>query len=235
VSQRELASELHDRVRAAAAPYGLGSPAIDALTSFIEGVQRADAARVKPKWREGAVHRLEKSLEALELDQVRAAGRMADIGSGLGFPGLVLAAALRGAHVTLIEQNPVLCECLRTIVARMGLTTVDVVHRWAQRWPEGAGRFDLVTAKGVKDIGVMTGLAAPLLKDGGTLVVWRNEAKVHHRNPEADADPAAPAAGFVPAGVTGAEGKRIFAYTKVASSPAAPTAATSAAVARSIA
>jgi 16S rRNA (guanine527-N7)-methyltransferase len=217
VRQQAPASELQDRVRAAAGRYALGSPAIDALTVFVERVQGAEAARVKPKWRKRAVERLEKSLEALEFKQVRAASEMADIGSGLGFPGLVLAAALPGTHVTLIEQNPVLCECLRNIVDAMGLTTVEVVHRWVQRWPEGAGRFDLVTSRGVKEVGVMAGFAAPLLKVGGTLVLWRTKGK-HHRNPEADSDPAALAAGFVPAGLTGTPGMRTFAYTKVASS-----------------
>src|SRR5918911_362016 len=44
------------------------------------------------------------SLVALEIDAVRAARRIADIGSGAGWPGLALAAALPEARVTLVES-----------------------------------------------------------------------------------------------------------------------------------
>jgi 16S rRNA (guanine(527)-N(7))-methyltransferase RsmG len=210
MAQIEASREFHELVRAAVTRYGLDPSTSDILTVFIGCVYEADARRVKEKWREGAIKRLRKSLEALELEQVREARDLADIGAGLGFPGLVLAATLPDTRVSLIEQSPVLCEYLRKSVETMGLTRVEVVEGWVQDWLEGAGRFDVVTSRGVKSVGEMASLASPLLKVGGTLVLWRRGSKTQ------PADPAALTAGLVPAETLGSHGMKVFAYTKEA-------------------
>jgi len=61
------------------------------------------------------------SLVALELEEVRRARRIADIGSGAGWPGLALAAALPDASVALVESAVRHCRYLERAVAAGGL------------------------------------------------------------------------------------------------------------------
>jgi 16S rRNA (guanine527-N7)-methyltransferase len=113
------------------------------------------------------------SLVALELAEVRAARRIADLGSGAGWPGLALAAALPDASVALVESAVRHCRYLERAVAAGGLANAFVVHARVEEWPEGVGAHDLVTARALAALPVLCEYAAPLLVDGGVLVAWK--------------------------------------------------------------
>jgi 16S rRNA (guanine527-N7)-methyltransferase len=113
------------------------------------------------------------SLVALELDCVRSARRIADLGSGAGWPGLALAAALPEARVALVESAVRHCRYLGRAVAAGGLTNVEVVHTRAEEWADGIGVHDLVTARALAALPVVCEYAAPLLVEGGVLVAWK--------------------------------------------------------------
>jgi 16S rRNA (guanine527-N7)-methyltransferase len=122
---------------------------------------------------------LADSLVALELEEVRAATAIADLGSGAGLPGLPLAIALPNAQVNLVESSGRKCEFLERAVRACDLTNVEVVHARIEQW---TATVDLVTARALAPLEVVIEYAAPLLRLGGTLVVWRG-----HRDPEAEA------------------------------------------------
>ena len=113
------------------------------------------------------------SLSALALAPVRGARRIADLGSGAGWPGLALAAALPDAHVSLVESAIRHCRYLERAVEAGGLSNVTVVHARAEEWREGLGAHDLVTARALAALPVILEYAAPLLADGGHLVAWK--------------------------------------------------------------
>jgi 16S rRNA (guanine527-N7)-methyltransferase len=115
------------------------------------------------------------SLVALELDAVRAAHHIADIGAGAGWPGLALAAALPAAHVSLVESASRHTRYLERAVAAGGLTNVEVVHARAEEWEAGLEANDLVTARALAALPVLCEYAAPLLRHGGALVAWKGE------------------------------------------------------------
>jgi 16S rRNA (guanine527-N7)-methyltransferase len=129
------------------------------------------------------------ALVALELDEVRGARRIADLGSGAGFPGLVLAAALPHARVALVESSAKKCAFLTLAARAMGLTNVEAVPSRAESWSEGLASCDLVTARAVAPLPVLVEYAAPLLLAGGALVAWKGR-----RDAEEEADGAAAAA-----------------------------------------
>jgi 16S rRNA (guanine527-N7)-methyltransferase len=134
------------------------------------------------------------ALVALELAPVRAARAVADLGSGAGFPGLVLAAALPSADVALVEANHRKCEFLLRAAAQMGLANTTVVASRAESWAAGIGSRDLVTARAVAPLAVLVEYAAPLLGPGGALVAWKGRR-----------DGAEEAGGAAAAAVTGLE------------------------------
>jgi 16S rRNA (guanine527-N7)-methyltransferase len=170
--------------------YGVPPAGIDALWAIL-GLQAADpAASTTVHAVEDAVDRhVADSLVALELPAVRGSRRIADLGSGAGWPGLALAAALPEARVVLVESAIRHCRYLERAVAAGGLANVDVVHARAEDWPAGLGAHDLVTARALAALPVLCEYAAPLLVAAGVLVAWKG----HVAPPEAAAGEAAAA------------------------------------------
>ena len=113
------------------------------------------------------------SLSGLELGVVRTARRIADLGAGAGFPGLVLAAALPEADVALVEASGRKCAFLERAAEAMGLRNVEIVAERAESWAAGIASRDLVTARAVAPLAVLVEYAAPLLASGGVLVAWK--------------------------------------------------------------
>jgi 16S rRNA (guanine527-N7)-methyltransferase len=118
---------------------------------------------------------LADSLVALELEPVRRARTLADLGSGPGVPGLPLAIGLPEASVTLVESAARKCAFLERAIERCAVANARVVHARAESWPERLESFDLVTARALGPLEVVVEYAAPLLAIGGTLVVWRGQ------------------------------------------------------------
>lgn len=115
------------------------------------------------------------SLVALELPEVRPALAVADIGSGAGFPGLPLALALPRAGVDLIESARRKCAVIERLIDSAAAANVRARAVRAEEWAagEGGGRHDLVTARAVGPLPVVLEYAAPLLREGGAVVIWR--------------------------------------------------------------
>jgi 16S rRNA (guanine527-N7)-methyltransferase len=113
------------------------------------------------------------SLVSLDLDAVRVAARIADLGSGAGFPGLALAIALPDARVTLVESVGRKGAFLERAARALELDNVAVATARAESWVAGIGVHDLVTARALAPLGVALEYAAPLLDSGGMLVAWK--------------------------------------------------------------
>lgn len=99
-------------------------------------------------------------------------GSVADIGSGAGLPGLVLAIARPDVQWTLIEPMERRVIWLNEQVTALGLENVEVHRARAEdvRHPEG---FDVVTARAVSALRTLIPLTAPLVKDGGELALLK--------------------------------------------------------------
>jgi 16S rRNA (guanine527-N7)-methyltransferase len=134
------------------------------------------------------------SLVALELELVRDAKRIADLGSGAGFPGLALAVALPRAHVSLIESQSRRCEFLLRLSAAAEVENVSIICARAEEWRAGLSQQDLVVARALAPQAVVLEYAAPLLAAGGALVDWRGK---RDRPAEVAADRAAAELGLV--------------------------------------
>jgi 16S rRNA (guanine527-N7)-methyltransferase len=113
------------------------------------------------------------SLAALELDVTRAARRIADLGSGAGFPGLALAVALPDAELSLVESQRRRCEFLERVCAGAGIGNASVVAARVEEWRDGLACHDVVVARALAAQPVVLEYAAPLLRLGGSLVDWR--------------------------------------------------------------
>jgi 16S rRNA (guanine527-N7)-methyltransferase len=156
------------------ARFELPRAVIRQLSTLLDLVERDPAAPTSATAREAAldVH-VADSLAGLDLMAVRGATQIADVGSGAGFPGLVLAAALPGAHVHLVESSRRKCRFLARAVTEAAIPNAGVVCARVEEWSEGRDTCDLVTARAVGALAVILEYAAPLLALGGSLVAWK--------------------------------------------------------------
>ena len=107
------------------------------------------------------------SLQLLAIEP--QARRWVDLGSGAGFPGLVLATALAeraGAHVHLVESNARKCAFLRH-VARLAGAPATIHEARVEAVVSGfAGAVEIVTARAVAPLARLVAWSEPLLKTG---------------------------------------------------------------------
>ena len=154
--------------------YGLDDRQLAQLDAVINGLAQDERAPTTVRDVSLAVDvHLADSLTALELSAMHAAGTIADLGAGAGFPGLALAVAAPGVEVNLVESQARKCafiEWLRTVA---GIENAHVVRTRAEEWSKGFGCNDVVVARALAAQPVVLEYAAPLLKRGGVLVDWR--------------------------------------------------------------
>jgi 16S rRNA (guanine527-N7)-methyltransferase len=111
------------------------------------------------------------------LDGLRPGMRLADVGSGGGVPGIILAAARPDLKVTLIEATLKKAAFLEAVAATLGLAqvTVRAVRVEALHRSEVAGTFDVVTARALAKLSALVPLLTPLVRPGGRLLLIKGQ------------------------------------------------------------
>jgi 16S rRNA (guanine527-N7)-methyltransferase len=136
--------------------------------------ERASVSSVTDE-RAWQVH-VEDSLTGLDVPELRQASRIADIGAGAGFPGLVLAVALPDARVDLIESVGRKTAFITQAAAAAGIPNAFALNARAEDVARGGDTresYDVVTARAVGRLSTLAELASPLLREGGVLVAWK--------------------------------------------------------------
>jgi 16S rRNA (guanine527-N7)-methyltransferase len=117
------------------------------------------------------------SLTAVPWLRAIGAERILDLGSGGGYPGFPIAAALPGAAVTLLEPIAKKTRFLRIVIDATGLadrvTAVTARGEALATDPDRRATWSTVTARAVGATAGLVELAFPLLARGGALVAWK--------------------------------------------------------------
>ena len=123
----------------------------------------------EPIWRE----LIDDSASAAHL--LPSGGRILDLGSGGGCPGIVLQIMRPDTHFTLLESNGRKCGFLRNVVDGLQLPTQVIQERSEvlAHQPNHREAYDLVTAKAVAALPTLVELALPLLRLGGQLLAYK--------------------------------------------------------------
>jgi len=99
--------------------------------------------------------------------------RVADVGSGAGLPGLVLAILRRDLDVVLLEPLLRRTVFLQEMVDELGLSNVTVRRARAEECRDLRGSFDVVTARAVAPLPRLLDCTLPLLRGGGRLLALK--------------------------------------------------------------
>ena len=139
------------------------------------------------------------SATGLEVGELAAAEAIADLGAGAGFPGLVLALALPGARVDLIESVGRKCEFMSAAITAAAVNNARVLNARSEEHAvagaEGREAYGAVTARAVARLATLAELASPLLREGGVLVAWKGR---RHAEEEAELERAVEASAMEP-------------------------------------
>jgi 16S rRNA (guanine527-N7)-methyltransferase len=140
-------------------------------------------------WRNHLLH----SLAALTHLPMPQKGRIVDIGSGGGLPGIPLAVMLPGVRFLLVDSVGKKIRAVGEMAATLGLENVHVIHGRVEDdvvLRDHAGKADVVTARAVTRLEALVRWARPLLRASGPkrLIVWkggdlREEIAEARRNP----------------------------------------------------
>ncbi len=109
---------------------------------------------------------------AVLADAIPEGAEVADIGSGAGLPGLVLALRRPDLHLTLVEPLLRRTTFLHEVVAALGLSNVEVVRARAEQL-HGHRDFDVVTSRAVAPLPRLLDWSMPLLRVGGAMVAMK--------------------------------------------------------------
>jgi 16S rRNA (guanine527-N7)-methyltransferase len=166
------------------------------------------------------------SLTGLEVPELREARRIADVGAGAGFPGLVLAVALPEAQLHLIESVSRKTAFIEQAATAAAIPNADAVTARAEdvaRDPAFRESYDVVTARAVGRLSTLAELASPLLKPNGVLIGWKGR---RDEDEEAQLDRASASLAMTPEQIldvghrAGSEHRHLHVIRKSAATPA---------------
>ena len=106
------------------------------------------------------------------LDFIDEGVRVADVGAGAGFPGIVTAIARPDLRVTLIDSMERRCVWLRDVIEELGIENATVLYTKSEEL-KGSFQTDVVTARAVASVKKLLPLTMPILRGGGTLLALK--------------------------------------------------------------
>jgi 16S rRNA (guanine527-N7)-methyltransferase len=99
---------------------------------------------------------------------------MCDIGTGAGFPGLVIKIAFPNIKMTLVDALEKRIKFLNEVIKELGLTNIETVHARSEEYAKvNRNKFDITTARAVAHLSVLLEYAIPMTKVNGNFIAMK--------------------------------------------------------------
>lgn len=118
------------------------------------------------------------SLSLVKAYDMSGASNLIDVGTGAGFPGLVLKIAFPGCRVTLLDSLNKRIQFLNAVISDLELTDVEAIHGRAEDFARpGKLResFELCVSRAVANLSTLSEYCLPFVKKGGFFVAYKSE------------------------------------------------------------
>ena len=103
--------------------------------------------------------------------------KIIDIGTGIGFPGIILAIMLPETKITLVDNSGLKVKYLKNIVEKMQLNNVKIVCENCEKLAHDTNfreKFDIVTVRALGKLPVICELCIPFLRNGGSFLAYKS-------------------------------------------------------------
>lgn len=107
---------------------------------------------------------------------------LCDVGAGAGFPSIPIKICFPHLHITIVDSLNKRIQFLNHLSTELGLSHMNFVHSRAEDFGRNAQyreQFDLVTARAVARMSVLSELCVPLVKEGGQFVAMKAASGEH--------------------------------------------------------
>ena len=112
-------------------------------------------------------------VKAINLEE----GSLLDVGTGAGFPGLVLKIIFPNLKVTLVDSLNKRIIFLNSVIEKLKLKDIIAIHTRAEEYAqENKEKYDIVTSRAVANLNTLSELCIPMVKIGGYFVPMKAEA-----------------------------------------------------------
>lgn len=101
--------------------------------------------------------------------------KVLDIGSGGGFPGIVIKIIFPNLNITLLDSNNKKSEFQKYVIKELDLKEIEVINDRAENYFKKGLKYDLVVARAVSNMLVLDELCIPFLKINGNAVLMKSE------------------------------------------------------------
>ena len=101
---------------------------------------------------------------------------LCDIGTGAGFPGLVLKIVFPNLKVTLVDATEKKCNFLKSVIKKLNLQNINVIHDRAEIYSkETREQYDIVTSRAVAPLKHLLEYSIPLVKVKGIYIAMKSD------------------------------------------------------------
>ncbi len=105
------------------------------------------------------------SLTIVKVIDLNKEETLCDIGTGAGFPGIVLKILFPNLKITLIDSLNKRIEFLKIVIKELNLNNIEAIHTRAEEYAiKNIEKFDVVTSRAVAPLNILLELSIPLLK-----------------------------------------------------------------------
>lgn len=115
--------------------------------------------------------------------------KICDIGTGAGFPGMVLAIVFDKGYFTLMESNNKKILFLEAVKVDLGLNNVDIISARAEDYgKKNREIFDVITCRAVSALNIILELSTSMLKVGGKFIPMKSNVEEELKNARGNID-----------------------------------------------